>query len=283
MSKVIEKNVFIDSIGTLIKITPKFPGKWRLVQYWMNRRDNNAMRPRVLPGGCKVICDFSVPYECMVWLGREEQEDLELLMRLLKPGQTFIDCGANIGIWTIVAASAVGKAGNIYAFEPNPNTFKKLHRNVYEISNLDSNVNLLKSAVGNEQKEIQFLCTENHNVSQITSENDSRAILVSVVTLDSIFKEQKVHGLKIDVEGFELEVLKGAENILKAYHPWLCVEFNTSIAQVNTLGSWSVHQYLSSLGYVCRQFKHALNSNNTSILPDSWETSGYCNLYYSMK
>ena len=57
----------------------------------------------------------------------------------------------------------------------------------------------------------------------------------------------------------------------------------TILAKVNKLFDWQVHQHLKELGYVCRQFKDALDLSSKSILPDSWETTGYCNLYYSTK
>lgn len=273
---------FTDMLGQFIKITPEFRGKGRLIQYWMSIRDKNAQRIRLLPGGGKILCEFSVPYEAMVWLEWEEQKDLEVVNKLLKPGQTFVDCGANIGLWTIVAASVVGSIGKVYAFEPNPSTFEKLSRNI-SLGNSEWNICLSSTAVGSQNTKLYFQCNESHNISQIILESNKNSILVSVVNLDSALKEDCIHGIKIDVEGFEIEVLKGAEAILKRYQPWVCVEFNTLLAKVNRLGDWNVHQYLRALGYVCRHFQDALDASTKSILPDDWQTTGYCNLYYSVK
>src|SRR6516162_5855724 len=101
---------FGNLLGELIRLSGSvaFPGKnSRLIPLWMSIRDQQSVKTRELPGGGKVQCDLSVPYECMVWLKQEEQEDLEILERLLKPKDIFVDCGANIGIWTLVAAATV--------------------------------------------------------------------------------------------------------------------------------------------------------------------------------
>ncbi|MDJ0734433.1 MAG: FkbM family methyltransferase [Nostocaceae cyanobacterium] len=282
MTQSIIQNALNDMLGYSLKLTPEFRGKWRLIRYWMNHQDDNAVKLRTLPGGEKVFCHLRVPYESMVWLEREEQTDLKLLAKLLKSGQTFVDCGANIGIWSLVAASAVKPAGEVYSFEPNPSTFQKLSNNVC-LAKFKKNINLIASAVGNEQKNVLFHCDAAHNISHITNSSNEGSINISVVTIDSILENNIIHGIKIDVEGFELECLQGAEATLKRYKPWLCVEFNTLLAKVNKLSDWKVHQYLRELGYVCRQFKDAFDSSSDSILSDTWETTGYCNLYYSMK
>lgn len=283
MATNFSQNALTDPLGQLIKITGKsaFRGKGRLINYWLEKRNKSHRRIRILPGGGKLICDFSVPYEAMVWLEQEEQGDLELLTQLLKPDQTFVDCGANIGIWTIVAASAVEPNGRVYAFEPNPFTFEKLSQNI-SLQTSKEQIKLFATAVGNDNKKLPLQCHQDHNISQVVSTSTSESIMVSVVTLDATFADTFIDGIKIDVEGHEIEVLQGAETILKKCQPWLIVEFNTVLAKVNTLGDWNVHQYLSKLGYVCCECHHALDSTSIKILPDNWQTKGYCNLYYSV-
>jgi hypothetical protein len=90
MSETIISNIVTDYIGQFIKLTPEFRGKWRLIRYWMNHHNYNTVKLRILPGGEKVFCHLSVPYESMVWLEREEQTDLRLLTKLLEPEQTFV-------------------------------------------------------------------------------------------------------------------------------------------------------------------------------------------------
>jgi FkbM family methyltransferase len=271
-----------DFLGNLIRLSGEFLGKSRLIHYWMNNRDRKSKRIRILPGGGRVLCDLSIPYEAMVWIEQEEEQDLNILKNLLKSDEIFVDCGANIGIWTITAASIVGNGGKIFAFEPNPGTFETLSQNVF-LQEMKDNINLFPNAVGSENARLPFQCCESHNISHVCTVQNKDSILVPVITLDSTLSGIRVEGVKIDVEGFEIEVIKGSIDILSKYKPWLCVEFNTIVSSVNILGDWDVHQYLTELGYVCRLFQDALDSTTKTILPDHWETSGYCNLFYSAK
>lgn len=262
-------------LAWFIKRTGSFKGKGRLIWFWMAKRPTELKRTRPLPGGGSVLCDLAIPYEAMVWLEQEEQPDLVILQKLLRPGQIFVDCGANIGIWTLVAAAKVAESGKVYAFEPNPLTFQKLQANLSTGS--WQNIEARPEALGSEEGTVYLKCEVQHNISQVVLASQADTLVVPQVTLDSSLAKLAVAGIKIDVEGFELKVLKGAAQLLKAQHPWLCVEFNTVLAGVNVLGQWEVHQYLSELGYHARLFKDALADN---ILPRGWQTTGYCNLFY---
>lgn len=271
----------LDAMGYFIKYSGNFRGKSRLIWHWMSKRNVTEKRTRVLPGGGRVQCDLSVPYEAMVWLGVEEQHDLEVLRGLLKPGQSFVDCGANIGIWSLVAASAVGLKGQVYAFEPNPDTVQKLKRNIL-LQELE-NIHVTQAAVGKECGSVNFICEDSHNISHIAPAKSIESIQVPTVNLDTILNGKSISGCKIDVEGYELDVLKGAENLLKSHYPWLCIEFNTILSKVDNLKDWDVHQYLNELGYSARRFENCLDQSSKSILAYNWQTSGYCNLFYSFK
>jgi FkbM family methyltransferase len=143
----------------------------------------------------------------MVWLGQEENEDLAVARRLLRPGQTFVDCGANIGLWSLTGAAAVGPTGTVIAFEPNPSTADKLAQNVSE--NRLTWVIVNRNAVGAHAGQVLLRCDSSHNVSQIAAESSLETVSVKVVTLDDAIGDRAVHGIKIDVEGYEIEVLRG--------------------------------------------------------------------------
>ena len=125
-----QTRLLMDWLGHLLRATGHFRGRGRLTRYWLNRRQPNDCRTAKLPGGAEIICEMNVPYEAMVWLGQEEPEDLRMLQRLLQPGQTFVDCGANIGLWSLVAATAVQPNGKVFAFEPNPRTHQRLTQHI---------------------------------------------------------------------------------------------------------------------------------------------------------
>ena len=75
------------------------------------------------PNGSRFVCDLRTGYDRSVYLGAEEVVEQRLLSYLLRPGDVFVDCGANIGLHTILAASLVGSGGHVFAFEPVAPTF----------------------------------------------------------------------------------------------------------------------------------------------------------------
>lgn len=228
----------MDLLAELIRRTPRFKGKGRIVSYWLRTR--SGQRARVLPGGLRVSLDMSIPYEAMVWLGWEEQAELEMLGSLLHPGDTFVDCGANIGLWALVAAPLVGDAGRVIAFEPNPATARRLA----EHASPSPVIRVHSSALSDAPRSLGFDQGEHHNLARVSSEG---SIQVQATTLDAAVRPP-VHGIKIDVEGHELQVLRGAERTLLA-RPWVVVEFNTLHTPARRLGDWPVHELLSGLGY----------------------------------
>lgn len=244
----------------------------------MRLRDPRDQRTRTLPGHGLVQCDLSIPYECMVWLEEEEETDLQILAEILQPGENFIDCGANIGLWTLVAAGTVGANGRVLAIEANPTTAQKLSKNV-ALSKFD-NVTIINTAVGDASDEVFLQAETEHNISRIVSHSSNKTISVSVQRLDDLMGTEKFAGCKIDVEGFELQVLKGARKLLTEQQPWLCVEFNSILAGVRTLREWDVHEFLTDCGYVASKFCDAKNRCQQNILREDFVCHGYCNLFY---
>jgi len=215
----------------------------------------------------------------MIWLGLEEDRDLSVARRLLRPGSTFVDCGANIGLWSLIASPLVGKTGRVFAFEPNPATSDKLAANV-SANSLD-NVTVVRAAVGARSGIAPFRCESSHNISALCEQTTTETIPVPVVTLDEYVGDQPVHAIKIDVEGYELDVLRGANRVIGRPGIWLCIEFNTIASKVSRLAEWEVHRHLKRLGYSARLMSDALRTSQTRSLPDQWEIGGYCNLFYS--
>lgn len=228
----------MDPLAELIRRTPGFRGKGRIVSYWLKR--GRGPRTRVLPGGLSISLEMSVPYEAMVWLGWEEREELEVLVRLLRPGDTFVDCGANIGLWSLVAAPLVGGGGRVIAFEPNPDSATRLTDHAAQ----SPAIRVHATALSEEPGLLSLDPGEHHNLTRVTSDG---SIEVEATTLD-LAVDGPVHGIKLDVEGHELQVLKGAHRVLST-RPWVVVEFNTLHTPARRLGEWPVHRLLTELGY----------------------------------
>lgn len=137
---------------------------------------------------------------------------------MLELGDVVFDCGANNGYTSVFFAKAVGSQGLVYAFEPHPLNIEAIYKNV-ELNNV-SNVKVISSAVGSKHGTLSFSRHPNASISR-----EKGAINVDVVLLDDFIMEVKPTFIKIDVEGFELEVLRGAKEILK-YRPKLDLEIH---------------------------------------------------------
>lgn len=237
------------TIGHVLRWLPPLRGRHRLQRWWLGRPRAPGRRLSRVPAGARIWCDLTIPYEAMVWLHREEWSDLIALGRLLRPGQTLVDVGANIGTWALQAATLVGAEGRVFALEPNPATVHKLAANV-ALNGFEPWVSVLPIAAGAANGTVSLVCAREHNNSHVGASGEGPSVVVSVRTLDDCLRDAgHVHGLKIDVEGQEHAVLAGANQLICRCHPWIVVEFNLDTAGVSRLGDWPVHQWLLSHGY----------------------------------
>jgi len=131
-------------------------------------------------------------------------------------GGVVVDVGAYIGLYAIALAQRVGPKGKVYAFEPEPNTFKRLQQHIH-LNNVQSQVQLWPCAVGEHSGSASFLSgrsSESHLASTADETSVTGGITVQVVTLDEVLDDTAVALLKVDVEGFEEGVLRGAARLL---------------------------------------------------------------------
>lgn len=147
----------------------------------------------------------------------------------LRHGETVVDCGAYIGEFTLYAAKAVGQSGRVIAFEPDPAIFKKLTANI-ELNGL-KNITALNKGLWSKPGTLKFVGDSIKGYSFMSAQKDSLAIDVPVVSLDDELERlriKKVDFIKMDVEGAELEAIKGSARTLKeqsidlaiaSYHP----------------------------------------------------------------
>lgn len=144
---------------------------------------------------------------------------------LLRPGDHAVDCGANIGFTSLVFAHCVGATGKVTAIEALPRNAEVARVNV--VLNDCSNVEVLNVAAGSHAGVVDFLAYPNGAVG---SRPDMKTVKVSVDTLDSLLNGQRVDFIKIDVEAYEVEVLKGATKILESA-PALDIEIHCSLLE----------------------------------------------------
>ena len=149
-----------------------------------------------------------------IYCGLHEYQDMALVLHALRPGDLFADVGANIGSYTVLAAGAAG--ATCLSFEPHPATFAHLLDNV-RLNDLGPMVTARNIALGASSASLSFtagLDTVNHVLAE--GEVVSDAIHVPVEPLDSVLSGAALTVMKIDVEGFETEVLNGGSEAFQS-------------------------------------------------------------------
>ncbi len=184
-----------------------------------------------------------LPNRVRMLFNRYETTECDLMRRFLRPGQVVVDVGANVGYLARFFASSVGPAGQVFAFEPNPLIFGLLQKNVTKFTVVSPYDVALSSSAGESEL---FLAGSDFSVASLTRDypathvvyqDDGKlnSIKVKLVIGDEFLHDlgvARLDVLKIDVEGWELNVLAGLEQTIAA-SPRLTIfsEFNASAQQ----------------------------------------------------
>jgi FkbM family methyltransferase len=151
------------------------------------------------------------------WLGTAELSKVRRVARVVQPGMTCFDIGANVGYYTLLTSVLVGASGKVFAFEPVPGNIALLWRNVR--INRCGNVQVFELAVSDSDGVARFAEQPSRSRGHLDADG---SLEVRCASLDSLSAEGAIsapHVLKIDVEGAELEVLQGARRILETAKP----------------------------------------------------------------
>jgi FkbM family methyltransferase len=167
-----------------------------------------------------------------IYTGLHDFKDCGFLLHLLREDDLFVDIGANVGVYTVLAAGAIG--ARAVTIEPVPETFKKLCSNV-RINQLDGRTQAYNIGLGRSAATLRFTVDKDTTNHVITDDNwTGPSVSVPVRTLDAVLDGQTPILIKIDVEGWESEVLAGAEATLSQPSLLaLIVEMNGSDAAFN--------------------------------------------------
>ncbi len=145
-----------------------------------------------------------------VYVGLHEFPDMMLALHFLHEGDLFLDIGANVGSYTVLA-SGVCRA-KTWAFEPDPGTAQYLRRNI-AVNGLDAFVKVYECALGSEQGEVAFTVGCD-STNRIATANDKNVRTVRLERLDTVIADRAPIMIKADVEGGEEGVLQGAKALL---------------------------------------------------------------------
>lgn len=222
LSLLIIKEFLISILNQLIKRI----GRIQKFSHHYNPEDHSAMMDNI-----KLFLDKDDslnlhirPYEPM---------EIDWIIKHVKSGDFVLDIGANIGYHTLILSKIVGKTGRVYSFEPEPNNFKLLKKNL-TINNCD-NVILVNSAVGNEDGKLKlflsnpkFKGANGMHRTYPSKYSSGETTDVDVVSLDNYLDstvKKKLSFIKIDAEGSELPIIQGMQTILPNSKLFMLLEF----------------------------------------------------------
>ncbi len=193
----------------------------------------------------------------LIYCDKFEWSERQFLNSYLRPRDIFVDIGANIGLFTLIASHRVGDNGKVYSFEPCLKTFQRLVRNV-ELNRIN-NVKYSQMALSDRPGQVQMNLSLDgydawNSIVQPTAGRSFSTETVMAVTWDDFSHEHNLMGrvnlMKIDVEGWESHVLSGGiETFSRQDAPVLQVEFTDQASQSAGTSCQTLYHQLEGLGY----------------------------------
>lgn len=142
-----------------------------------------------------------------------EKAETAIVIKEVKKGHTVLDIGANVGHFTILMAELVGKDGKVFAFEPDPESFEELKKNIEKYGY--ENVTLVKKAISDiNGKASLYICHGDRRNNSLYDKYD-RYIEVDTIRSDDYLNGHHIDFIKMDIQGGEVAALEGMSNILQ--------------------------------------------------------------------
>lgn len=201
---------------------------------------------------------------------RFEKELIATTLGYVGKGAVVLDIGANIGRWAMPISAKIGDKGHVFAFEPNEESLSFLRHKVSGLQNV-STFNIALSNGNTEQQEFLIQkgvsCPPNAAIadtaSQITDKENFDVVKVPSSSLDNFIKTHNIKAIdfiKIDVEGHELEVIKGFKNGLAMLSPILAIEILKEKWKGDHASKAEVVKLILKEGYTIGQFNETSNA-----------------------
>ena len=246
---------------------------WRVI----SRLSPDRVETFALPGtNARIEYPVATAVGAALYSGEFEPAEIAFVRNSLKPGDVFLDIGANAGIFSVVAANIVGPKGHVHAFEPGQREFALLKKNI-ALNNL-TNVTAHQLAISRETGKAEFQVSRDGAMSSLQKTNHPGQVIQESITIDTItlddFRSQsnisRVDFIKIDVEGAEKLVFEGGRNLFASLHP-VTILFESADVNAGAFG-YTTKDFLTELrerGFILYSLDH--NANLSPI--SKWNSS----------
>ncbi len=229
----------------------------RRVRWWKSQIGKRQYCDTKIDQGARIRLYFDSELARLIYCDDFEIGERHFVSAFLRPGDAFVDVGANIGLFSLVAANRVGDSGKVYAFEPSGKTFHRLRENTK--LNILRNVQCIQLALSDESGESPFYISEDgfdawNSIARPIAGKLFAKEIVQCETWDRFARAHDLVGrvtmMKIDVEGWETRVLEGAkEHLSRQDAPLLQVEFTEEAAVSAGSSCKGVYRALENFGY----------------------------------
>lgn len=189
-------------------------------------------------------CDF-VQSE-FYWIGEFERWDWYHLSRMIHQGSVVFDVGSNFGYYSLMLAHTAG--AKVFAFEPSTPTFARLKTNI-ALNRLEGAITAVPSALSDVRQSGYLSAVPGNSGSNFLSDHGDRVMLDTLDHYCTVNHVSKIDFIKIDVEGHEFHVLKGATRLLETCKPIIMVEFNVGALRRAGSSAEELEDHLRALGY----------------------------------
>lgn len=271
--------LLLRSVGNILSFGGRFPTPQVILQACFRRAHGN-IQVQDFDGDLNIHFSLSEHMQRRIfWTGYYNRRMVVLFDRMLKPGMTVIDVGANIGEISMTAAKRVGRAGRVIAFEPVDAIADQLQANA--IRNHLDQITVARTGLSDTPADnipVYASCgqgtpdDEHHGLGSLFGGKAGEPELqrISITTLDiwlATHPVDRIDLIKIDIEGAELPCLRGAEVALRRFRPVLIVEIQDTTATTAGYRASDILAFLSGLGYTFETIRHggrltALAKNN---------------------
>ena len=225
--------------------------------------------------------------------GVHEKNSTNQFKEEINEGMILLEVGANIGYYALIGARIIGDKGHIYAFEPSPQNIRSLIANVY-INGFENIVEVHRKGIADKSSKLTFFLYTKSNLCGFVrreTEGDIRQIgeiIVDVSTIDQFLGKRKIDYLRMDIEGFEWEAIKGMKKTLRDKENFprgMFIEVHSALLQKKGHSAEEFINILTDCGYSVKKSFYrgrsdiSVNSTN-ELLKHNLLEKGYWETFF---